>query len=115
MARRGRHPERTDGETLQDETDEAGNEARDEECADGPYRPAEVSIRKEAVIEEEDANLDESGRDHPCEEESEEALERIRFWNRKVDLWNLLLDIFLGSPWAGYLRVSRSHIVALVE
>ncbi len=59
MAGRGGHPKAIDGEALQDETDEAGDEACDEECADGPYRPAEVSVGEESPVEEKDSDFDE--------------------------------------------------------
>ncbi len=59
MTRRCRHPKAIDREALEDETDEAGNEACDEECADGPYRPSEMFVREESPVEEKDSDFDE--------------------------------------------------------
>ena len=59
MHRRSRDPKAVDREALQDEADEAGDETGDEECTDGPYRPAEAFAGEETVVKEENPDFDE--------------------------------------------------------
>lgn len=54
----GRIPESIHGNTLEDETNKAGNEAGHEEGAHAPDGPAEIFAGEDAPVEEEDAELD---------------------------------------------------------